>query len=1065
MGRREGRAPNSLLDEPGAAEQRMCGLCEHWSNGFCELRRQPVAASAAFAQRCNFFEAGGGGKGKVAERGQPAAVELPPIAEKLRAESAAREGPRLEVEPRLKRELRETALLFYRAGFNVVPVGPDKRPVTKTWSAEKRLSWEEVEEGLRRATGIAIVGGSEHPLKGAAVLVLIDVDKPSLLERSPTLRSIANGTVCYRTGPRCPRCEGKQLDVLEPGRRFRCKECGSEFTAEEAKRGFGIMVFIEASAAEKYGLTGTRRKAGVVEFLVKNGQVVPPSLHPSGLRYEWIRPPTEEDATLGIASLIEQDLAALAKELGLAAVEAAPEAAAAGGGRAWAVAPRLRELSEGRVSRVVELLKPYYRPGCRHNLLMALSGEAARKRVSPASVARIVKLLHSETRDEDSLKERLGTITYTYEKLGLPVDASAIRAAAGVDPPMPSEAVLRGAGQARVTGAPSLKAIVAAVAGEEEAERVVKELRRLLGRPPRRIVLERVLVKASKGTPPQLVVKDSLVVYDEGGRYRVYRERQLATGTSRSLFAVLPEVVEFADTSTGNTFYIAREDGRVVAIAGSLEGLLPMLVNAGYIVAPSISSIAVQLLIDAVRERERGELSPGFGEEGFVDPYGLGFDLTDYGVEGLLSVREWIKKYYPESNRAAALANVAILVAKLLSPAVRKRNHTFIDTIIWNYGRGGEGKTTLAAYAMLPLLGVSPNDERLIVFMRGAVETTAQMAFLIAVNRLPLILDEQTMRNLERNADIMLSAAVGQGVIKIHAPRYGYTGEVRFKNQRGLIVFTNVPFSQWLRRVRAQATDYAFARRFLEVQWENEAVSKEAFADLPRVKPILGSVERVWLERREELAQSRDAVDLARRLIRALSEAYGADLSDYLAALDEVEARWLGALSQVKATDVDLLRERAYEIARQQLGASQLTAARVVESMLSNPDYYGIKLYAPKRVKDREEELAELSKVKAELMVMQGDDAQRLAKLLEDLEARGTTRVVIRARSQLVPGEPREFLGARVSAYTFKQGDKSEVVNGYSVKVKQLLEVFGLVKRAEEVDEADGQQPAGSTTA
>jgi hypothetical protein len=690
----------------------------------------------------------------------------------------------------------------------------------------------------------------------------------------------------------------------------------------------------------------------------------------------------------------------------------------------------------------------------------------ARKGVSPVSIALIVKLLHDETNDEDSLRERLGTVTYTYEKLGLPVDVSGIEVATGVKPPLPSEAVLRRIELtgARVTGAPSLKAIIASMAGEEEAEKTVKKLKQLLGRPPKRVVLEQVL-KTSKNAPPQLVIKDSLVIYDVGGRYKVYRVKHHSSGMSKSLFAILPEIIEFMDASTGNTFHIAREDDRVIAIAGALEGLLPLLVNAGYIVAPSISNIAVQQLIDAVKEKEKGELSPGFGEKGFVDPYGLGFDLTDYGVEGLIAARDWIIKHYPESNRAAALANVALGVAKLLSPAVRKRNYTFVDTIVWNYGRGGEGKTTLATYALLPLLGVDPNDERLLVFMRGAVETTAQMAFLIAVNRLPLILDEQTMRNLERNADIMLSAAVGHGVVKIHAPRYGYTGEVKFKNQRGLIVFTNVPFAQWLRKVRSQATDYAFARRFLEIQWENEAVSQEAFKDLPKVKPILGAVERAWLEHKDKLAQSKDTVDLAHRLFQVLSEVYKTDLLDYIKALKEVEKRWADAQSQVKATDIDLFRERAYEIARQQLGASQLTAARVVESMLSNPDYYGIKLYSPKRVKDREEELAELRETKTKLMVMQSDDAQHLSKLLEDLDARQATRIVIKAHSQLVPGEPRTFLGTSVGTYTFRYDDKSESVNGYSIKVKQLLEIFGIIKEAEEAGETDEQQQPDSTNA
>jgi hypothetical protein len=169
----------------------------------------------------------------------------------------------------------------------------------------------------------------------------------------------------------------------------------------------------------------------------------------------------------------------------------------------------------------------------------------------------------------------------------------------------------------------------------------------------------------------------------------------------------------------------------------------------------------------------------------------------------------------------------------------------------------------------------------------------------------------------------------------------------------------------------------------------------------------------------------------------------------------------MSAQSQVKATDVDLFRDRAYEIARQQLGASQLTAMRVVENMLSNPDYYGIKLYAPKSIEDRNKELEELGKIKNELTAMHADDALRLARLLEDLEARQTTRIVIRAHSQLVPGAPKKFLDAQVGSYTFK----SEKVNGYSIKVKQLLEIFGIIKEAEEIDDTNKHQSSNSTNA
>ena len=84
--------------QPNHAISVTCGQCAHWVNGYCELRKQAAAASAPFAQRCNFFTPGKGEKREV-PRQEAALVELPPIAEKVKSEKvkAAEEGPRSEV--------------------------------------------------------------------------------------------------------------------------------------------------------------------------------------------------------------------------------------------------------------------------------------------------------------------------------------------------------------------------------------------------------------------------------------------------------------------------------------------------------------------------------------------------------------------------------------------------------------------------------------------------------------------------------------------------------------------------------------------------------------------------------------------------------------------------------------------------------------------------------------------------------------------------------------------------------------------------------------------------------
>jgi hypothetical protein len=691
------------------------------------------------------------------------------------------------------------------------------------------------------------------------------------------------------------------------------------------------------------------------------------------------------------------------------------------------------------VDGLVGLLKPFYKPGSRHKMLLGLSGLAAKLGVSPISIAKIAKRLHDETSDERDIRTRGGCIVYSYARVGVPVDKRALAEVLGAEPYGPSEPQPQ-----PVMGSSALYEVFKAKVGEEEARKLLAKAKRLLAPPPLRIPIAWTV--GANGREPIAW----LIVRQLGDVCEVRLRKKVRNGLLEKPFAILPEIVLLRDLATGNAFFIAREEGRVIAIATDLEGLLKQLVALGYVSKTSLGDINLQLLLRAIMRREEGELAPGLGWDGFVDPLGVGLDLSDHGVEGLLAAESWIEKYYPPSNRKRALAVVGLSVAKLVSPAVRRWNPTFVDSLVWCVGRGGEGKTTLLTLAVMRLFGLDPNGDHL-VYIRGAVETSAQMAFLVSVNRLPLILDEQTLRALERNADVILSSVVGQGVIKIHAPRYGLTNEVRFKNLRGLIVATNVEFSRWLRKVREHATDVAFARRVIVIDWENESLDPRAFSDPPRVKPILGAVERVWKLKREELVKSKDVVELADRLLATLEELYGADLSAYREALAWARERWEKQSSQVKVTDVDIVRERAYEIARQQLGATGLTGAKVLLSIIENPDAYGVKLMKPKNEKEREEERAKLEALAQKLAQYEG--TRQLADALYHLAANGATRIVLKANGPLVPGAPREFLGAPCTVYKF--GD--DHAHGYALPITRFAEIFLL--SAIEEDSQGSQNP------
>lgn len=83
-----------------------------------------------------------------------------------------------------------------------------------------------------------------------------------------------------------------------------------------------------------------------------------------------------------------------------------------------------------------------------------------------------------------------------------------------------------------------------------------------------------------------------------------------------------------------------------------------------------------------------------------------------------------------------------------------------------------------------------------------------------------------------------------------------------FMNLRGMLVFTNVPFTSFLKDVMNVASDYALLRRFVEIPWDNESIDPVAFKDLPELKPIYGFASRLWGKYRNELVKSSDLLEL-----------------------------------------------------------------------------------------------------------------------------------------------------------------------------------------------------------
>lgn len=248
---------------------------------------------------------------------------------------------------------------------------------------------------------MGVVGGPVNPFKPVSVLVLVDIDKPSALDKYPGLKSIVESTVSWYTGPRCPKCEEKHLEVLEPGVKFKCSKCDVEFTLSEAKRGVAALVTVDSSTAEKY-IPGTVR-GGDVELLLNNYQLIPPSLHPSGVKYEWIKPFDFEAPNLGVRALVDSEVVSLLEELGVLKPEttrteertekSASTIVAETQEKTVRTTVTLRKLGDSEILEVKELLKPFYVPEHRQKLCLYLAGHGAYSKIHPVSKNRVQRTL------------------------------------------------------------------------------------------------------------------------------------------------------------------------------------------------------------------------------------------------------------------------------------------------------------------------------------------------------------------------------------------------------------------------------------------------------------------------------------------------------------------------------------------------------------------------------------------------------------------------------------------------------------------------------------------------
>lgn len=916
-------------------------------------------------------------------------------------------------------------------GYSVIPVNSNKEPLAPQYKDCYDRRCPELgklfEDRVvkKKQAGIALLGRI-NPYFPVRVLVIIDVDDPRKFP--PEARELLKDTWHWLTGPRCPKDGDKHDIVCGP---VACRHGDHDFDLNEAVRGEAYAVLAPAEAEELIEAGIAKLAGGAVEIRIRGYQLIPPSIHPSGITYEWVASPWAGGAFSHPKELTLEEFKRLIDVLGGAAgAQPPPKEVEAERCRTF------RELSDEDVAKIVEIIKPWYVKDHRNHILVALLGILRRACYSGESIAKFYNALESWA-------------VSVYDDVNKKKDDYILRG------------VLEGRDW-RLYGWPGLRNELMQVAQKtgrsaEDVKEVVRQLKRIIlkSEVKMRLCLERevgesgaVCVKylRAKITPRGMLVE---AVYKKKKKIKIRK------------VALLPaNMAVVRDPYYAEDYYVAYADG------GRLITAAPVSEWDDFLNAvrqrPPYSIVAESKIVDEIKQMLPyvvDVVSSGLTDGSIVDPAGV-LDKNDYGVEPLVNAYRWIINSYSVRNAKLAWFNVIAVFAKLFTPLIRVRKKNFIDYIIYNVGRGGEGKSTLARYVLTPLLGGEDALEAYNIRVDGAVRTEPQLRNLLALNRLPLILDEQTKKALVSNSGILLSAAVGLGMTGVQAAKHGHGIAVKFKNLRGVVVFTNVSFSTFVRAAASESSDYALLRRFIELAWDFEPINPDAFKSMPEIKPAYGYAVRLWRKYGNELMQAADLLELIEMLADVLAKEHAGDaavaeMSEYTKQV-AAELRELKTLERQSLRDEDSIVDRAYQFVADDLKVSQLSAIKVLRYIFENASRAGIAFTTPKSADLRalaDDVYDVVAKIKSmyttassQLQDRLSEDAAVVINILTRLAEEKRVAVVVLAKTPLVPGAPRTLAGIQKNVYVVG-GVKRY---GYAMPLAKFTNMFLDSERAEE---------------
>ena len=284
------------------------------------------------------------------------------------------------------------ALMYHSLGFSIFPLKPrSKQPAVKTWKPyqEQPPTEEEVRKWFKDGKrNIAIVTG-----RVSNNLVVIDFDNEEVFK-----------------------------EFIKKLHKHRKLDGALNYTWI-VKTGKGYHIYVKLQSPDLVPRTKPRLKPGL-DIKAEGGYVVaPPSIHPSGKRYEFIKvgndvygpPDIREPITLTEREWNE--LLALLELRESIKEEHEPTTI------------ECKRLGKDKILAIVENIRPAYTPGSRDLIVLYLSGWLRKANVCYEDARELIETLAS---DDEEIKQRIYVLDRTYGLRGNPPTKEELRGKTGL---------------------------------------------------------------------------------------------------------------------------------------------------------------------------------------------------------------------------------------------------------------------------------------------------------------------------------------------------------------------------------------------------------------------------------------------------------------------------------------------------------------------------------------------------------------------------------------------------------------------------------------------------------